>query len=81
MLDRVKRDPVRGRRCLLNTAARIDSEREDVWLEINSQGEDRPITLVPAEPYEPEPDAPARDSASAALQALVGRRCQVSRPI
>jgi hypothetical protein len=69
-LDRIEGDPNRTRRRLANTEARIDAERDDCWIEIRSQGENGPITLEAAEPYEFEREAPVRDDIEAKLRAM-----------
>ena len=75
-LDRIEGDP-RGktRRRLANTESRVDRERDDRWLEISSQSEDGPITLVEADPYEYEPETPVQNGIEVQLRALVKAGC------
>ena len=76
-LDRLEEDPrSKTRRRLVNTEARIDEQREPWWFEISSQSDDGPLSLLAAEPYEPEYEAPSRSGVEAALKAW----CQGAGP-
>jgi hypothetical protein len=75
-LDRIDADPRRKtRRRLVNTEARVDVERDDVWLEIAVQSEDGQTALVASEPYETMPETPITSGIEARLRGVVAAGC------
>lgn len=53
MVSRAAGDTDRKRRCLSNPLARFAAEREDQWLTIQSDGDDGPVALAEADPFQP----------------------------
>ena len=71
MLDRHPEDGDKTRRRLANPLARVAPERPDRWVKIRSGGDDGPISLAVAEPFERRYEAPVRDEVGFDVEAFV----------
>jgi 5S rRNA maturation endonuclease (ribonuclease M5) len=79
MLDHHPDDPIKTRRRLTNPLSRFAPQRDDRWLSMCSGGDDGPVWLEEAEPFEREHDTPVRDQVEAAIRDFVEHEWGVYR--